>query len=174
VTSDGTASVAGRSAYELVLAPRDTNSLIGQVRLAVDADKHVPLRVRVYARGASSPALEVGFTQISFGTPGAEQFRFSPPPGVKVTEQSTDGTKRKPDEGTRPTVLGTGWTSVISATGVKMPADNQVLNTFPRVSGAWGSGRLITSSLASVLITDDGRLYAGAVRPERLYQAATR
>src|SRR5262249_22306023 len=33
VSTDGTASVAGRSAYELVLSPRDSRSLVGQVRL---------------------------------------------------------------------------------------------------------------------------------------------
>ncbi|MBM0236720.1 hypothetical protein JNW88_05375 [Micromonospora sp. ATA32] len=41
-----------------------------------------------------------------------------------------------------------------------------------KVSGDWGSGRLLTGKLFSVLLTDDGRLLAGAVTPERLYQAA--
>jgi hypothetical protein len=41
------------------------------------------------------------------------------------------------------------------------------------VSGAWGSGRLLRTSLVSVLITDNGRLFIGAVQPSVLYAAAT-
>ena len=66
VTTDGTAEVADRAAYELVLAPKDAASLIGQVRIAIDAEQHIPLRVRVIAKDAMEPAFEVGFSQISF------------------------------------------------------------------------------------------------------------
>ncbi|MDT4987999.1 MAG: hypothetical protein QOI74_2093, partial [Micromonosporaceae bacterium] len=91
----------------------------------------------------------------------------------------------KPTTGTqdRPTVVGAGWTSVVVA---KLPADALAsasapkqgggngfsLDLLPKVSGTWGSGHLLTSKLVSVLITDDGRVLAGAVRPDRLYQAA--
>ena len=37
VSLDGTATVAGRDAHELVLEPRDVDSLVGSVRIAVDA-----------------------------------------------------------------------------------------------------------------------------------------
>ncbi|MEV0199584.1 sigma-E factor regulatory protein RseB domain-containing protein [Nonomuraea sp. NPDC050691] len=40
------------------------------------------------------------------------------------------------------------------------------------VSGTWGSGKLITTKLVTVLITDDGRLLAGAVTPEEITKAA--
>ena len=49
---------------------------------------------------------------------------------------------------------------------------SKLLGGLPAVSGDWGSGRLFTSKLFSVLLTDDGRVLAGAVTPERLYQAA--
>ncbi|HEY2638519.1 MAG TPA: hypothetical protein VGI66_01360 [Streptosporangiaceae bacterium] len=43
------------------------------------------------------------------------------------------------------------------------------------VHGKWGSGRLLTTSLLSVLITSNGRILAGAVTPAVLYHdAATR
>src|SRR5829696_6318321 len=87
VSTDGARSVAGRAAYELVLAPKDTRSLIGQVRLAVDAKTSVPLRVQVFGRASSDgPAFSVGFTKVSFEVPGDEQFRFTPPPGATVAE----------------------------------------------------------------------------------------
>src|SRR5439155_3025549 len=59
VTTGRSARVAGRAAYELVLAPRDTASLIGQVRLAIDAREHVPLRVRVFPARSDKAAVEV-------------------------------------------------------------------------------------------------------------------
>lgn len=174
VSTSGAARVAGRSAYELELTPRDNASLIGRVTLAIDSQKHVPLRVRVYPAGSDNAAFTVEFTQVSFGRPDPAQFRFAPPPGAKVTDQVPD--KRLPD-GTpahqKPTVVGTGWTSVVV---LKPPAQTlqslQALNRLPRVSGGWGSGHLLTGRLFSVLVTDDGRVLAGAVSPERLYAAA--
>lgn len=171
VSTDGTGQVAGRAAYELVLTPKDKESRIGQVRLAIDAAEKVPLRVRVYARGASTPAFEVGFTQVSFAQPDAAQFTFTPPSGVKVTEESTDVDGRRAGAHTTK-VVGSGWTSVVTATLRTDAAPNQLLTTFPRVSGGWGSGRLIESDLVCALLTDDGRLIAGAVDPARLYQVA--
>ncbi len=46
------------------------------------------------------------------------------------------------------------------------------MNSLPKVSGSWGSGHLLTSALFSALITDDGRVLAGAVAPEKLYEVA--
>jgi hypothetical protein len=40
------------------------------------------------------------------------------------------------------------------------------------VSGAWGSGHLLSGRLFSVLVADDGSIYAGLVAPERLYEVA--
>jgi len=178
VTTDGTAQVAGRAAYELVLEPKDTASRIGQVRLAIDAEKKMPLRVRVYARGGSSPAFEVGFTQVSFTAPDPAQFSFTPPPGATVTEQAV-GTER-PMLHDRVSVVGSGWTRVGIVTGIKDlgaaadPRGRSMLDALPKVSGSWGSGRLIESAVLCAVLTDDGRLVFGAVDPERLYQAAAR
>jgi outer membrane lipoprotein-sorting protein len=208
VTTTGSAKVAGRDAYELVLAPKDTASLIGQVRLAIDAKQHIPLRVDVYAKGANNPAVRVAFQQISFTVPDAQQFTFNPPPGAKVNtekpgnaaKEHADATPGKPGlvkpapgkpglvkpgavpaKSGDPTVIGKGWTSVLVA---KLPTeadatkgkDSQqfagIVNSLPKVSGSWGSGHLLKSALFSALITDDGRVLAGAVAPETLYAAA--
>jgi hypothetical protein len=48
-----------------------------------------------------------------------------------------------------------------------------LLQSATRVSGPWGSGRLLRTSLLSVLITSHGRILIGAVTPDVLYQAAT-
>jgi hypothetical protein len=77
-------TVAGQPAYQLVLAPKDSRSLVGQVKIAIDAHRYLPLRVAVMARGQSAPAFSLGFTALSFGRPAASNFTFTPPPGAKV------------------------------------------------------------------------------------------
>ena len=77
-------TVAGRAAYQLSLAPKDSRSLIGQVKIAIDAEYSLPLQVQIFARGASSPALSVGYTSLSFTRPDPSNFPFTPPPGAKV------------------------------------------------------------------------------------------
>jgi len=76
--------VAGHAAYQLSLAPKDSRSLVGQVRIAIDARNSLPLRVQVFARGASSPAFQVAYTSLSFARPATSNFPFTPPPGAKV------------------------------------------------------------------------------------------
>jgi outer membrane lipoprotein-sorting protein len=211
VSTTGTATVAGRDAYELVLVPRDTASLVGQVRLAIDAEEHIPLRVDMYAKDATAPALRVGFEQVSFTVPDAQQFAFNPPPGAKIDRKSAGDVAADPKSAlpseksagkrpagkapagkalaekdaaeVEPTVVGKGWTSIVVA---KMPADakadadapagvpqlDAILDQLPKVSGTWGSGRLLSSALFSALVTDDGRVFAGAVTPEKLYEVA--
>ncbi|WP_431878006.1 LolA family protein [Micromonospora marina] len=195
VTVGRTATVAGRDVYELVLTPRDKASLVHQVRIALDAKEKVPLRLQVLADGQDEPAFQVAFTQVDFRTPEADQFRFNPPPGVQVTEATEDerpgpaGKRFDRKDAEKPDVrtVGTGWTTVVvaeigdAATGgdAKPDADapdaqmlSQVLGDLPKVSGDWGSGRLLSGKLFSVLLTDDGRVIAGLVTPERLYEAA--
>ena len=46
-----------------------------------------------------------------------------------------------------------------------------VLAAATPVHGTWGSGRLLRTSLISVLITDGGRTFVGAVQPSVLYAA---
>jgi outer membrane lipoprotein-sorting protein len=77
-------TVAGQAAYQLSLAPKDSRSLIGQVRIAIDAEYSLPLQVQIFARGASSPAFQVAYTSLSFTRPDPSNFPFTPPPGAKV------------------------------------------------------------------------------------------
>jgi outer membrane lipoprotein-sorting protein len=50
----------------------------------------------------------------------------------------------------------------------------QLLRTATPVHGAFGSGRLLRTPLLTVLLTDNGRLYAGAVTPEAIQAAAAK
>ena len=72
-------------------------------------------------------------------------------------------------------IVGTGWTSVVVLRAPRpeeQPADDPLAD-LQRVSGDWGSGRLLSTRVMSVLFTDDGRVLFGAVTPESLYVAAT-
>ena len=51
---------------------------------------------------------------------------------------------------------------------------NAVLHSGRYVSGSWGSGRLLHTSLLSILITSNGRVLVGAVTPSVLYADAAR
>jgi len=84
VTVAGSTVVAGRSAYQLVIAPRTSRSLISQIVIAVDARTYLPLQLQVFARGTSGPAFQIGFTSLTFGQPAASNFTFTPPAGAHV------------------------------------------------------------------------------------------
>ena len=186
VSTGNAARIAGRDAYELILGPRDTDSLVSQVRLAIDAKEKLPLRVQILAKGQAKPAFEVGFTQVSFNRPDDAQFAFNPPAGAKVEEKSGQPSAEhkagpaEPADRPKTAVVGTGWTSVLV---VRMPqgepaadpsADqarekaNSILDSLPRQGGA----RVISGTLFSAMITDDGRILVGAVSPERLASVA--
>ena len=81
--------VAGRPVYELVLTPRSADSTVQSASIAVDAATGMALDAKITAKGATSPAFELGFNDISFDQPAASTFQFTPPPGATVTQAST-------------------------------------------------------------------------------------
>jgi outer membrane lipoprotein-sorting protein len=190
VSVDRNDLVAGQAAYELVLAPKDARSLVGQIRIAVDGSNGVPLRVQVFAKNAASPAISVGFTAVTFATPPASQTSFTPPAGAKIVKASAGA--HRPAATTSPGVstTGSGWLTVLEASSSALTATpgtggtstsgsndssavlHALLAAATPVHGAWGSGQLLHTSLVTVLMTDSGRTYAGAVQPSVLYAAA--
>ncbi len=183
---DGTARVADRAAYELVLTPKPTEkTLVREVRIAVDSETKMPLRVAVHTNGASSPAAQVGFTQLNVGPQDAKLFEFTPAAGAKVTtpEAKEQRGDHKPEaaleqalQGKDPQFFGDGWDTVVGAripaeamTQVPAEAQGLVDRFTKKVSGSWGSGKVFTTKVATVLIADDGRVVAGAVPEQVLF-----
>lgn len=189
VTTTGASTVAGRPVYELVLTPKQDGTRIARVVIAVDAETSVPLQVRVFSTTSGDPAIDVGFTSVDFATPDASVFAFTPPPGATVTERDAasfrDGFRAKGSAGlSEPTVVGTGWTSVAvlpvgdlgAGDGGATAASGSdqltaMMQLLPRVSGPWGTGRLLDGALMSAILTDDGRIAVGAVTPKVLEAA---
>jgi outer membrane lipoprotein-sorting protein len=172
-------TVANRSAYELVLTPRTAQTRVGSVHISVDGRTKVPLGVQVYARDSGSPSIDVAYTSIRFGRPPSTYFKFQPPSNatvrrVRATEHPTDSSAR-PAPAQRLATTGSGWSTVWTyraGAAVTRIERSAVGKAFTRVSGSWGKGRLLTSDLVTVLVTDDGRVLAGAVDPNALYAAA--
>ena len=198
VTVASNETVAGQAAYTLVLSPKSGSSLIGQVAISIDAANNVPLQVQVYARGASTPAISVGFTQVSFAPPSASDLAFTPPATAQISTENS-GAKPRAGDSSGVSTTGTGWLTVAelpssvlnqssapgqssSANGAGVQgasaAESQaalgaLVNDSTPVSGTWGSGRLLRTSLLTVLISGN-KVYAGAVDPSVLYAAAAK
>jgi outer membrane lipoprotein-sorting protein len=210
VSVERNVTVAGQPAYQLVLSPKASGSLVGRIAIAVDASKNVPLRVQVFAKGAASPAFQVGYTSISFVKPAAANFSFAAPPGAKVKvvspqrEASGPMPARDKKASGEPQVIGKDWLSVavlpasaladvmgagsmssIAGPGAQSAAGSPaggsgedaavahaLLSSATSVHGAWGSGKLLHTSLVSVLMTSDGHVLVGAVTPAVLESAA--
>ncbi len=245
VTVAGTVSVAGRSAYQLAIAPRAKQSLVDRVLIAVDAKTYLPLQVQVFARGMSGPAFQIGFTSLSFGRPAMSNFTFTPPSGahVKVVKLPSSlpgqfpgpicgagmfgepGVPKPaaagspgqhprslpcgmPSGAVKPATFGSGWLTVVAIQagqalgpagqgGPRVPAGGSfepngpvkpaagpagqlpgliglLMKAATKVHGSWGSGRLLRTSLLSVLVTSKGQVLAGAVTPAVLYADAAK
>ncbi len=260
VTVAGSTVVAGRSAYQLVIAPRTSQSLISQIVIAVDAKTYLPLQLQVFARGTSGAVFQIGFTSLTFAKPAASNFTFTPPAGAHVKTEKLPATmpglmgplsmggipaplpgpftsqrwlggapraaklraampggrwrvvRALPGAAPGVQVLGSGWLSVAvlplgntlpglspspakrlipnsspvggphplllpagSAQGAQIFALLRILlNSAAPVHGTWGSGRLLRTSLFSVLITNNGKVLIGAVTPAVLYADAAK
>jgi len=149
-------TVAGQAAYQLVLAPRSSGSQIERITIALDAQHlSVPLRVQIFAKGDASPVFQVGYTSISFVTPAASNFDFTPPPGAHVHTASAGlpvgWTGYGPGQGPQGTatgmqVIGKDWTSV----AVLPAADVLPGGALSRVSGAGSAAGVAGQAARSV------------------------
>jgi outer membrane lipoprotein-sorting protein len=189
VSTSNYVNVAGQKAYELVLKPRDIRSKLTEVRIAIDGDTYLPLRVRAFGSD-HSVVFEVAYSRVDFSRPDAETFKFTAPPGAKVTEAPKTEAPKAPSKAdrtqakqqakeaqSRVKTVGTGWTTVVVA---KLPTNaaqsndqlQRVLTKLPDAkAGSWGSGKLFVGPAFSAVITNDGRVAVGAVNEDLLYQA---
>lgn len=163
--------VAGRAAYRLWLAPRQPESLVRRVEVALDAATGVPLSVGVWARGQAAPALQASFTSISFGPVPASVFDVAAPPGARVAPLAGLLPGGVPGGGVR--LLGHGWLKVLALRA----GPGQVMAGLPAAlrlaMRPWHGGRLLSTSLLDAYLAPGGTLYLGAVTPAALAAAAS-
>jgi outer membrane lipoprotein-sorting protein len=84
--------VAGQPAYRVAVSPKSNGGLIGDLKLAWDANHGVPLDFAVLAKGNSTPVLELKATGISYRHVPASVFTIKPPAGTKVVHVSVPKT----------------------------------------------------------------------------------
>lgn len=205
VTVDGTAQVAGRDAYKLLIKPKQSGSTVGAITVAVDAKTGVPLKFTLVPTSGGAAVVDAGFTQVAFAKPAASTFDFTPPKGAKVTEgkDSKDSKGSKDLKGSKDSkapesapsrgdlgkgldglkTVGKGWSAIaeFDTGGQGMPSGSSsqggnvsgFLNSLgDHVKGKFGSGTVFSTRLVNALITDDGKVYAGAVTKDALVKAA--
>ncbi|MGW7573530.1 LolA family protein [Streptomyces sp. NPDC054765] len=201
VTVDGTAKVAGRDAYQLLIKPKQAASTVGSIRVAVDAANGVPLKFTLTPKSGGAAAVDVGYTNVDFAKPAASTFSFTPPKGAKVVDGDKERAKAQREHGRNApphkdmkdakkdmgglNVLGKGWTSIatIKGNGTGLPAGKggqgaggdagKFLDSLgEKVHGSFGSGRVFSTRLVNALITDHGTVYVGAVDKQALIDAA--
>jgi outer membrane lipoprotein-sorting protein len=188
VTLGSNVRVAGRAAYDLVLTPRTTATLVGSVSIAVDGQTGLPLSFQVTARGQSTPAVDVQFTSLTLSAPSSGLFDFTPPSGATVkttsltaqsrggvgTESPLSGAKQTPGTAGHATI-GSGWSTIVELPASSLPSSVAAALASPTVKELTkqvSDGRAISTSLVSVLLTSDGRVLFGAVPVQALQAAA--
>ncbi|MEV0892608.1 outer membrane lipoprotein carrier protein LolA [Promicromonospora sp. NPDC050262] len=216
IVVDGTARVADRAAYELVLTPKPTEkTLLREITVAIDEQTRVPLRFDVYANGRSEPVLSLGFVEFEVGAQDAGLFEFTPPAGADVeTTDAGDVAQARGEHageagepggpGESLTTVGDGWDAVLVGTVPAEALGQDVAGAGPAgsegflggagsagggsaggeqdlagllaqigqpVSGEFGSGSYVRIAVGGAIVTDDGRVAAGAVPQQVLVDA---
>jgi len=210
ISVEGTAQVAGRDAYKLLVKPKQAGSTVGGITVSVDAKTGLPLKFTLTPAGVGKAVVDAGFTKVDFSKPAASTFDFTPPKGAKVTEGDdlkapgkapgkAHGKSHAPKDMPKELrdaqggglddlkVIGEGWTSIAelklpggqglptggSGSGDVPPEAQKFMDALgDHVTGKFGSGTVFSTRLVNALITDDGKVYAGAVTKDALVKAA--
>ena len=135
--------VAGEPSYQLVLAPKDHRSLVGKVVIAVDGKYGVPLRVQLYAKGAGSPAFQVGYTALQWVAPAPANLSFTPPHGASV--DVVDLGKEQAKSGSKPDTSGFGTYGKSWLTVAALP-QKDLMQGFGAAAGGSGNQQNIASA----------------------------
>ncbi|MER8042206.1 DUF2092 domain-containing protein [Streptomyces sp. NPDC094032] len=199
ITVGGTAKVAGRDAYQLVIKPKQSGSTVESVKISVDAKTGTPLKFTLASVSGGKPVVDAGFTKVDFAKPDASTFAFKAPKGAKVTEGAAEKGAHegadKPFGGLADlggfggldgkdgsvNVIGEGWTTIAKLdSGAPAPKTDEAPKEVQgfldalgdKVSGKFGSGTVFKTKIVNALMTDDGKVYVGAVTPQTLVDAA--
>ena len=176
--SDGR-EIADRATYRLTLQPDSSvPTRISSVQISIDAQQKIPLGVQVFARGDDEPAIDVSFTSITFKRPADAYFAFTPPAGATVRRGMQPQLVTSGQSAASPALMQLpvgGWAAVSEYRTPTAPVLRSigVTDRIREVSGAWGTATLVDTPLLCLLVTHDGRIFAGAVDPPLLYAAAT-
>jgi outer membrane lipoprotein-sorting protein len=97
--------VAGQPTYTVQIEPKSNGGLLGGAAVAWDAVHGTPLRAALYAKGDSSPVIQLEATEVSFEEVPTSVFEITPPPGTKVIDLSPSSGGSGEGNGARPSPL---------------------------------------------------------------------
>ncbi|HWW67236.1 MAG TPA: hypothetical protein VNY83_04575 [Solirubrobacterales bacterium] len=147
--------VAGQPTYTVRIEPQSNGGLLGGAEIAWDAVHGTPLRAAVYAKGDSSPVLQLEATEVSFEAVPASVFEISPPPGTKVVNVSSPGAQASPGakgSDASVTTQGHGLDSIVV---IKSPASPDAAESgglsLPTVSINGTKAEVLETALGTVL-----------------------
>ncbi|MFI2260449.1 DUF2092 domain-containing protein [Streptomyces tubercidicus] len=187
VTVDGTAKVAGRDAYQLLIKPKQAGSTVGSIRVAVDADNGVPLKFTLTPKSGGAAAVDVGYTNVDFAKPAASTFAFTPPKGAKVVDGDKERATAEREHGKAApfhkklaeakgkgedkgglNIIGKGWTSIatIKGDGSGLPSGKDMDKAKSK-----GAGGDVGAFLDSIGDKVNGSFGSGRVFSTRLVNA---
>lgn len=191
--------VAGRASYTLIVEPGEATSLVDYVTLSIDAQTGLGLGVQVFSSEQAEAGLIVEFESLTLETPDASLFSFTPPPGATIErpelpsdldtslrELADDSLSEDEREAlarelardfgmdVEPRLLGEGWTSVVALDALPEIFPRELLESelFGDFSVEVQGGTVFATPLATVLITDSGEVFAGAVTTQALLDIA--
>jgi outer membrane lipoprotein-sorting protein len=128
--------VAGQPTYTVRIEPKSDAGLLGGATLAWDAVHGTPLQAAIYAKGDSSPVLQLEATEVSFESVPSSVFEISAPPGTEVVELSPS----QGNSGEREASPVTGVAAVQTQLGFNLNAPAS-LDNLPRTEvSAIGTG----------------------------------
>lgn len=184
--------IADRGAYQITMTPKSNQSLVASATISIDAATGLPLAARIMAVGQSTPAFEVAFESITFATPAASNFNFTPPAGTRVIEvpapteadlmRELGNVPALPSEADAKAkiedLINQGWGAVAKVPAAQVPAELRALQAenklYTELTKPVAGGRIFSSALLNIFFADNGDIYAGSVTVERLLAVAQR
>lgn len=199
IASGENTRVAGRAAYTLIVTPGDAASLVDYATVHIDAETGLGLALSVFSTVQAEPAVSIAFESISYDTPDAALFSFSPPPGttvetlefpaefeaalVELQSGSLSDAEKKAlarglvdtaGEGIEPQQIGEGWTTVVylEALPSSVPLEMLESELFSDLLVDVPGGVVFSTPLMNVFLSDSGSVWAGAVTVDYLLAIA--
>ena len=149
-------STAGQPSYTVTVSPKANGGLVGSAELGWDAATGVPLHAAIYAKGDTTPVLDLTATDISYGPVASSDVDITPPAGAKIVTlnlPTASGTKTK-------ATPVTGLDAVAAAVSFKLAApdtlDGLARSDVRLLGSGADAGALVTygEGLSSIVVTE--------------------
>jgi hypothetical protein len=158
---------------------------VQRAEISVDSETGLPLKVEIFSTQQTTASMSVGFESIDFGPIDASLFDFTPPAGTEITTLKSGelseyadkdtaaleaGLKAAIAESAKPKVIGENWQSVgyLPALPAGIPVGLVETELFGDMLTEVPGGKVFSTALVNVLLTDSGEIYMGAVTIEYL------